>query len=304
MPRQRRSDLDIFSQLASQPDGFAARPIGTWTLEKLGVLALYLHAFTTVCRGGYYVDGLSGPGMNRIRDARPPFKNFHVWGSPLLALRTQPRFERCLLVELKRRSVNALVQRARPFGGRALVIQGDVNTVLATTIAARVPSNRPCFCLLDPAGMELMWQTVTAISRAPGRRNKPELLILLPLQMGIVRLLTTSTAMSAKSEERVDRVFPTRGWRDVYRRRLQGSLSPAAAKEKYVELYCGGLRELGYLHVATRVISARLTVGGQRRELYHLIFASDSDTGIRIMKDVMERPLDLDFPFTQQPRLL
>jgi three-Cys-motif partner protein len=303
LPRQRRSDLDIFSQLAAEPDNLFARPIGTWTLEKLGMLALYLDAFTRVCGGGYYVDGLSGPGKNRIRDARPPFENFHVWGSPLVALRTQPPFERCVLVELKRKNVNALAERAKPFGNRAQVIQGDVNAVLAETVSAQVPGNRPCFCLLDPAGTELVWRTIVGVARTPGRRNKPELLILFPLQMGIVRLLTTSKAMSLAWEERVDRVFPGPDWRRVYQDRLAGKISPTDAKSEYVALYCQGLKQLGYLYVSTRLISARMMAGGRQRELYYLIFASDSDTGNRIMKDVMERPLDLNFPVTQQPRL-
>ena len=125
LPRQRRSDLDIFSQLASEPDDLHARPIGTWTLKKLAMLALYFDAFTKVCKGrAYYVDGLSGPGKNRIRDAKPPFANFHVWGSPLLALRTEPRFERCILIELRPGNVQALRLRTQAFGNRARVTQG------------------------------------------------------------------------------------------------------------------------------------------------------------------------------------
>ncbi len=306
MPK-RRSDLDILSQLAAEPDGLLARPIGTWTLKKLAVLALYLDAFTRACRsvgGGYYVDGLSGPGMNRVRDARPPFEHFHVWGSPILALRTQPRFERYLLVELKRKNVDALRARARAFGDRAQVIEGDVNVVLADTVRARVPANAPCFCLLDPEGTELVWQTVASVAGTPGRRRKPELLILFPLQMGIVRLLTTSAIMSRRSEERVDRIFPSPDWRRTYQGRLGGKISPAEAMDEYVQLYCEGLKKLGYQHTNTRVVSARMVAGGRERELYYLIFASDSDTGDRIMRDVMNRTYDLDFPVTQQPRLL
>ena len=125
-----------------------------------------------------------------------------------------------------------------------------------------------------------------------------------PLQMGIVRLLTTSAVMSRPSEERVDRIFPSPDWRHIYQGRLAGKISPADAMGEYVQLYCEGLKKLGYRHTNTRVISARTVAGARERELYYLIFASDSDTGDRIMKDVMTRTYDLDFPVTQQPRLL
>jgi three-Cys-motif partner protein len=157
---------------------------------------------------------------------------------------------------------------------------------------------------LDPEGTELAWQTVASIALTPARRNKPELLILFPIQMGIVRLLTTDSQMSQASEQHVDRVFPSRDWRDVYIRRLAHQISPADAIDAYVQLYGEGLEGLGYRHWERRVISARTVPGGRERELYYLVFASDSDTGDRIMKDVMNRSYDLDFPVTRQPRLL
>ena len=148
-----------------------------------------------------------------------------------------------------------------------------------------------------------MWRTVAAVARTPGRRNKPELLILFPLQMGIVRLLTTSKAMSLAWEERVDRVFPGPDWRRVYKDRLADKISPTDAKSKYVDFYCEGLQRLGYRHTNARLVSSRAVAGAGLNELYYLIFASDSDTGDRIMRDVMSRSYDLDFPVTQQPRL-
>ena len=239
--------------------------------------------------------------MCRIRGAKAP--PYYVWGSPLLALRTEPNFAKCVALEIRPTNVRVLNSRAQPHSGRSIIRQGDVNVVLPGLIQQEVPVRSPCFCLLDPQGTELHWSTVASVALAPGRRRKPELLILFPLAMGFLRLLTTSKQMSSEQKDQVDRLFPTREWWNIYQDRLSGKIAPADAKEQYLEIYAGELRRLGYW-VHTLLITTAAAAGAGGRELYYLVFASDHPAGERIMKDVMNRPYDLDLPITQQPLLL
>ena len=302
--RRPYTNAEILELLAADFDGLYTRRIGVWTLRKLGILLLYFQAFTLAsgrAEGGYYVDGMAGPGLCQIKGAKAP--PYYVWGSPLLALRTAPGFARCVFLEKAPSRVRALAERARAYGDRASVHEGDVNVSLADIIAREVPGWGPCFCLLDPEGTELHWATVATVAEIPKRKRKPELLILLPLRMGLLRLLTIEEPISPRSITQLDRVFPNEQWRDVFEQRLAETISPAEAKQQYVRLYCDGLRALRYRFVDAAAITAPGVAGGRRQERYHLIFASDHPAGARIMKGVLGRPFGLDYPVTQQQTL-
>ena len=303
--RRAKTSQEILDQLQAEDDGLPTRPIGVWTLEKLAILLLYFEGFTRACGkagGGYYLDGLAGPGICRIRGARA--QPNYVWGSPLIALRTEPPFQRCISLDIRERNTAALSSRASSYGSRAVVHSGDVNQLLADVVRSEVPGDAPCFCLLDPEGTELRWSTVEAVALTPSRRRKPELLVLFPMEMGFIRLLTISAVIRSVWKARVDRMFPDGSWWDVYQSRINGELMRSQAKVRYIEIYRRGLEALGYRHVSSHPITAPTVPGGQRRELYHLVFASDSDAGKKIMDYVFQRPYYLDFPVDLQPPLL
>jgi len=301
---RRKTSQQILAELEAEDDGLPTRPIGIWSLEKLATLLLYFRAFSNACRsagGGYYVDGLSGPGVCRIKGAKQP--PYRVWGSPLLALRARPEFVRCILLDKNVRTAEILRARVAAYGDRASVHEGDVNLELARLVREQVPPRAPCFCLLDPQGTELSWATVSSVALTPGRTRKPELLILFPLRMGLLRLLTTKRPVSPKRRERLDSTFPSREWWSTYVARLKGRISPARAKSRYLDLYCAGIKALGYRWVRSKPIKAPLGPGMGRQEMYNLIFATDHGAGEKIMQDVFQRPYVLDFPVSEQPPL-
>lgn len=303
--RRAKTSREILSQLQAEDDGLPVRRIGVWSLEKLAILLLYFEGFTRACvRAGdtYYVDGLAGPGICRIRAAQAA--PYQVWGSPLVALRTEPLFSRCIFLDINARSTATLSARVSSYGRRALVRQGDVNQVLPQILRSDVPGAAPCFCLLDPEGTELDWSTIEAAALTPGRRRKPELLVLFAMSMGFIRLLTISREIRPGWKVRLHRMFSNEGWWNVYQDRVAGRLLPAEAKARYIEIYEDGLKLLGYRHVRSHPITAPTSPRGQRRELYHLVFASDSDAGRKIMDYVFQRPYYLDFPVDLQPPLL
>lgn len=299
----RKGSQQLLSELLADDDGLRCKPIGIWSVWKLAALHLYFSAFATACKsvgGGFYVDGFAGPGVGRVRNSKP---DYFAWGSPLLAMRCEPPFQQCLFIELNESNCDTLRQRVGALGGTAQVHQGDVNRIAADLIASEVPNWAPCFCLLDQQGGELDWMTVEAIAGVPGRRRKPELMILFPLRMALVRLLSIAGDIDPKSVARWNSTLGTTAWRAIYEGRVRGEISPSDAQRKYLELFESRLKELGYAHVTSKVISAPRAAGRVRQEMYHLVFATDSDTGFRIMSHVFERPYSLDFPVTQKPPL-
>lgn len=292
MARQMTSE-EILAELGAEDDGFLTRPIGSWTLEKLAVLLLYIRGFADACHkagGGYYVDGLAGPGLCEVRNAQvePRF----VAGSPLIALNT-PDLQHCVLMEMGEQEEAVLRQRAEPFGDRVTVRHGDVNRDLPALIREVVHEKAPCFCLLDPEAAELHWDTISEIANTPARKNKPELLILFPLEMSIIRQFPTGASLDSGARERHNRTFGNSHWEAIYERRLVGQLTPGEAKSEYLGLYKDGLELLGYRHVMTKPILAPPTAKRGRQERYHLMFATDDDTGEKIMSHVFKRHYDL-----------
>ncbi len=288
MAARKIPDEELLRELTAAPDDGPVRQIKPHTLKKLAVLLLYFKPFTQIVKGGYYVDGMAGPGICEVKDV--PLTRF-VWGSPLLALRTQPGFERCWFVELDKKTKEALEARTGAIPRRSEVRLGDVN-VLVPRIVGEVPPGRPCFCFLDPEATEVHWSTVAQVA---GRAKRPEILINFPLEMAFQRLLTTREPMDAASEEKADRFFPTREWRAVRQARLDRML-PEEAKEQYLSLYKKGLEGLGYKpdRIHSLQVKTPGQLGGKGQPVYHLIFASDSDIGSHIMNDVMKRHNWLD----------
>jgi len=294
---RRKTSQQILAELEAEDDGLLTRPIGIWSLEKLATLLLYFRAFTSASRkagGGYYVDGMAGPGICRLRRAQP--RPYLACGSPLLALRTQPQFQQCSFLEIDQRKVDALRARVASYAERAAVYQGDVNSDLARLVKAQVPALAPCFCLLDPQGIELSFETISAVACTPGRRRKPELLVLFPLRMALLRLLTLSRPVGAETEERLHQAFGDREWLNIYDARRKGHITATSAGTEYLKLYCGKVRALGYGWVGSKAIVAPRAPGTRRQEMYHLIFATDHPAGAEIMQDVFQRPYVLDFP--------
>lgn len=293
----RKSSQEILLELQADDDGRLVKPIGIWSLEKLASLLLYFRAFSTACQsvgGGYYLDGFAGPGICRVRHAQPG--PYYAWGSPLLALRNTPSFERCILLDIKLRNFDTLRARSAAYGAKTTVHCGDVNEEIDMLVRDQVPPRAPCFCLFDPQGTELAWSTLVRVAATPKRIRKPELLILFPLRMALLRLLTTQRAVNPEMSDQLDRTFGSHAWASIHKARVKGEFDPTEAQARYLGLYCGGLRELGYGWVRSKAIMAPRAPGLRRQEMYHLIFATDHEAGDKIMEDVFRRPYILDFP--------
>lgn len=268
-------------------DGLLTRPAGVWALDKLEIVREYLPRFGNACKNKapvfHFVDAFSGPGVNLVKST-----NERVWGSPILALHSEPPFSSCLLMDKGRREVRSLQERTHQFGDRAVVREGDANQNLVPLMKERLDPWHPCLCLLDPEGSELDFQTVAAVADFKrSTRFKAEQLILLATDTGFMRGLFLKKPPPEWSPKMMDRIFGTDNWHSIYERRLNDQLTADDARQEYVNLYKYGLhRELGYKTTLARQIRSKGFAG---RLYYYLIFATDNDAGTKIMDSIFKK---------------
>ena len=271
------------------------RSWGFWTEVKLDTLERYLASFTVASKRAptrLYMDLFAGHVDNVRRD--DPSRHFS--GSTVRALQTQPPFERLVFFELPAEA-HRLRQELRtcfPGDRRYRVVEGDCNQTVYGVLEDLKRRNldwSATFVLIDPSGLDVKWSTLRSIaSFKSGRaKTKAEMWILVP-HTTIARLagfdaskgLTEDTSASATS------LFGTSDWRLIYNRRVNGTLTPPEARDLYVDLFrCRLQRSLGYRRTLTIEMG---NVSGA--PVYTMVFASDSDAGVRIMSHVYGQALE------------
>lgn len=121
----RRHPQEFISDITVTDDGIRTRDVHEWTRIKLGVLTSYLRSYAQACqRAGrfYFVDAMAGPGLCHVLET-----NEYLLGSTMIALETAPEFAKTLSLEYQEPSAEALIQRTRRFGDRAIVARADCN---------------------------------------------------------------------------------------------------------------------------------------------------------------------------------
>lgn len=267
---------------AAPSDGLPARVAPAWTEEKLRILDCYLNGFAKACRkaGGWYaLDAFAGGGLNLSE-----LSGGEIPGSPRIALEaSSPPADLVVVCERDHRARDALKVRLAPYGPRARIFAGDANDCIGEMLAL-IPPGAPSFAFLDPEGSELRWTTVRAVAAHKDRPyTKMEQLILLPTDMGFVRLLSLREPLKPELAEKVSEMYGNEEWRAIWEDRRAERISADVARTRYVALYARGLKELGYRHVQERQIVKPGADGRPGSPMYFLLHASDNDAGGSIM---------------------
>lgn len=274
----RGTPVPIDLSRSPEPDGLTVRESNAWARDKLAIVECYVSGFSRACSKRaptwQVVDGFAGPGVNEIKDNREL-----VWGTPMLCLAAEPKVPRILAMDLGPNEASALHARTEPYRNRITVVRGDVNQDLVPAMEQHLNLRAPTLCILDPEGTELDFTTLRKLSGFRVGRTKAELLILLATHTGFLRTLTTAGEGFSWAPDRMDRLYGTGEWREIWDERRAG-LPSEAATARYVQLYASQLRRLGYSHVLDRQIRAR---GREGKLGYYLVFASQHDTGEKIM---------------------
>lgn len=263
-----------------------ARQWGDWTEIKLDALGGYLNAFALACsrkaERTLYLDLFAGAPRNVARsDART------ILGSGSRALDARPPFTKLVFGEIQQRTAAGLEKyyRANYPGRDVEVLPGDSNVTFPTRLAQLAREERewrwaPTFAFIDQFAAEIHWTTIEALARFRNGNHKVELWLLfgesfLPRGLGVHR-------QDDAFAERVEKMFGTAEWNEIWQARLRGALEPGRAKHELINLMRWRLQhELGY---STTLPLQIVSHGG--KPLYTLIFATDHDAGDKIMRSV------------------
>lgn len=288
------------------------REWGPWSIWKTQILlGGYLPLFTRASQRAEhrtFIDCFAGVARNVERDT-----GRQIPSSPRLALDTSPPFTHLLAFEQALQATSLERALRSEYPQRAIrVIGGDCNEEIGTGLkwwfdqrrGMRGPYLGPTLAYLDPNSLELSWSTVETIAMygrtppEPGawtRQKSPiELLVLFPTGPLKRRLPQAGKPeASAAIQRSVDRLFGSHEWHPIYSDQRAGITTGEPSWIHYVNLYRLGLTGLGYDHTAA--IEVRNTKGVV---LYHMVFATSSEPGKRIMTAVMGKAREV------LPRLL
>jgi len=253
-------------------------PINRWTAVKLQHLDRYLQAYVTAAKTSLkraYLDAFAGCGKCVLRQT-----GTEVDGSAMRALRAVPPFTEYHFVELDRDKAAHLRQSAIGHTN-VRVYEGDCNQVIVDELlkAGGMSPRAASFAFLDPPGLNLRWATVEALARFrydPKNHRKMELLILYPFDMVIdAKLFNPRVATT------LDAFFGGAEWRGLLAESQALGEGRPERRKRFVEFYVNKLKALGYQYVYWYG-----PVYNKHRPLYHFVFATDSDAGDKIMRNV------------------
>ena len=269
--------------LAPEDDGLIMRESGSWVAEKLDYLDRYIYFFETSMHGKpwrkrHYIDLFAGPGKCHV----PETKAIYL-GSPLLALTTEHPFTDYFFVDLEDENINALKQRfsSSPLRGHVWSKAGDANIQVHEVVKHilgvdqdYLPSKWSSLNLafLDPAGIDLQWDTVLALSRI----RKIDLIVYYP-QYGLE--LNMPHQFESKTPTKIDAFFGGTEWRQIF---VKWRGKEHGLHRHLMDLYKDNLKKLGYIETLRddETGDEPLIRNSQRNApLYRLLFASKHALG-------------------------
>jgi hypothetical protein len=131
--------------------------------------------------------------------------------------------------------------------------------------------------------LEAEWRTLEALAAfRRGQKTKVELFLLFAAPMFTRVLRVDGSPVRTEDEAVIDGMYGCVEWREIYVARLDGRLSPAEARDEYINLMRYRLEKvLGYRW--THPLEIRNEGGSP---IYYMIFATDHEAGTRIMSSI------------------
>lgn len=268
----------------------AGRGWGPWSRIKLEALADYLSAFTQASKTAgrtLYLDLFAGAPDNFERGTGDV-----ILGSGHRALSTSPAFDRVVLCEHQPRTAESLRQTLEAaYPNRDLVVlPGDCNVEIPKHLENYNYGWRrgaAVFAMIDQYSAEITWDTLRYL--ANWRRNTRGFKVELWLYFGHALLPRglrfTGSEPDPVYAQRVDRMFGTPQWRELWFARRDEALNAEQFRAELVNLMRWRLeKELGY--VTTIPLEFTNTTG---HPIYTVIFATSNSTGDKIMSSVFAK---------------
>jgi three-Cys-motif partner protein len=268
-------------------DGEVMRSSGPWAEEKLDYLKRYIDVFETAMRSRFshrfYIDLLAGPGKNLVRNPKKI-----LLGSPLLAITAKYPFTGYYFVDIDDLNIAALRTRCSAADQNYLIniVHGDCNSLVEKIVAnvKRYDSESLNLAFLDPAGLELQWNTVAKL----GTIRRIDLIINYP-QNAISRNIRQ--AFESPNLTVIDQFFGSSDWRNIYKRYSKKPKLSSIHRE-FMDFYKSRLATLGYQEIKRddETGDEPLMHNAQKKvPLYRLLFASKNELGVKFWQDITKR---------------
>jgi three-Cys-motif partner protein len=273
--------------------------IGEWSQEKLNLLEKYLGAYTTIMdkqkknngwlRKFYYIDAFAG-----AVEAISKEEQEYIEGSPLRALRTQPKFDEFIFIDVNPQRIEKLNNLKASFPDNRIDIrQGDCNEVLRNQVYKEITfqSYQRGMVFLDPYGMEIEFATIEDLAKT----KAIDIFVNFSV-MGVTRLLPKKNIPSNQARGRISKFMGKTDWIDeTYREpdAIQLSLLGETSSEQYrdtikaenmAEIYASQLSTI-FRYVSNFCMMRNST----NSAIYALFLASHNETAIKIMNQIFSQ---------------
>ncbi|MCZ7357533.1 MAG: three-Cys-motif partner protein TcmP [Candidatus Methanoperedens sp.] len=260
------------------------------TLKKYEIIEKYLGAckilFESERKPNFlYIDGYSGPGKVHFEDSDWGINKL-IAGSPLIAIeKLQPEKSKkisCVFIENDPKNFSDLESYIGEIKN-VKCLRGDAN-IKVVEVLDKIPSFTVVTVLLDITKYnELKWSTVENIAQ----HEKPygtDIIIHLPFY--------TMNAYNnwENDPEGITNFFGCDYWKQLYEKKVNGSLEIREFEEEIVNLYKKRLNEIaGYSVVKSVPIRHVLSLKQTQRTIYYLIYGSNNETAA---KNIMDYVMD------------
>jgi three-Cys-motif partner protein len=259
------------------------KQIRKWACYKLECFSNYIEAYIKTLQGTKrcYLELYAGCGSCICKDT-----DCCIDSSELRALKTKTKFSKYIFVVRNPRDAENLKQLTASLNtdNTIEIITGNyISENVIHRLFDSIPRSASSLAFIDPPGYRRMrWSTIKKLATHGNdwKGHKIELLIVFPLEMALLRNLTRQACQAS-----ITRLYGNEQWQDIRQDKLSGKIGLDEVRQRLVELFKAGLKALGYKHVSdfrpTRFSNP---------PLYHLILASDRDSGTKILKDTWGKP--------------
>jgi three-Cys-motif partner protein len=272
--------------------------IGYWSEVKLDIVKDYAAAYSKILAAQKYqgrpqfthcyIDAFAGAGIHVSKNTGE-----FVLGSPINALLLDPPFREYHFIDLNAEKVEGLRENELVKKRGAVVHHGDCNDVLLKELLPNLThgSYRRALLMLDPYGINLDWQVV----KKAGELKTVELFLnFMVMDMNRTVFWRNWDGVSADRQERMDRFWGDRSWKDVVYSRetdLFGDemVTKKAGNEPIVEAYRERLKNVAGFKFVPEPVPMRNEQGSI---VYYLFFAAHNPTAGSIVTKIFDKYRD------------
>ncbi|MEA5512094.1 three-Cys-motif partner protein TcmP [Crocosphaera sp. UHCC 0190] len=276
--------------------------IGKWSEDKLDLLAKYLQSYSWIMnrekekwlKGYYYIDAFAGSVRPRAKGEDDEQR--YIEGSPLRALRTEPKFGGYWFIDVSSKRIERIQRLKEDFPDCNIeVYQGNCNEILGDQLIPKFnSSSKRAFIFLDPYGLSIDWETIKKLANT----KKCDIFVNFSI-MGVTRILPKDKKPNPEHIELLNRIMGNTDWiEEVYKPQSSIQLNlfydqneetsslkrgPINA-EWLANLYTEQLRAI-FEYVSQPVLIKNST----NSVLYALCLASHNKTAVKITNQIFKR---------------